>query len=33
VEEWEHPATGKRTQRLAVPFLGYEPVDDLPSPF
>ncbi len=33
VEEWENPETGRRTQRLAVPYLGYEPVDDLPSPF
>ena len=33
MEEWEHPTTGRRTQRLAVPFLGYEPADDASSPF
>jgi hypothetical protein len=33
VEEWENPTTGRRTQRLAVPFLGYEPTQDVDSPF
>ena len=33
VEEWENPDTGRRTQRLAVPFLGYETIEELPSPF
>ena len=33
IEEWEHPSTGRRTQRLSVPYLGYEPKDEGPSPF
>ncbi|MDF1798432.1 MAG: DUF669 domain-containing protein [Planctomycetota bacterium] len=33
IEEWQDPTTGRRTERLAVPFLGYEPVEEPPSPF
>lgn len=25
IEEWSDPNTGRRTERLAVPFLGYDP--------
>jgi len=33
IEEWQDPTTGRRTERLAVPFLGYEPAEEPPSPF
>ncbi len=33
VEEWEDPHTRRRTERLAVPFLGYEVPDEGESPF
>jgi len=36
VEEWTDPSTHRRTERLAVPFLGYEPAPGLgegASPF
>ena len=32
IEEWTDRSTGKRTERLAVPFLGYEPASN-DSPF
>ena len=32
IEEWTYRSTGKRTERLAVPFLGYEPASN-DSPF
>lgn len=28
IEEWTDPTTGRRTERLAVPYLGYEPAPD-----
>jgi hypothetical protein len=36
IEEWTDPNTGRRTERLSVPFLGYERapgVEDRDSPF
>ena len=33
VEEWEDPQTSRRTERLAVPFLGYERPEPGDSPF
>jgi hypothetical protein len=33
VEEWQDQRTGRRTERLAVPYLGYEPAEDPGTPF
>ena len=33
LEEWQDPLTHRRVERLAVPFLGYEPTPDDDSPF